>query len=522
MGVLRDVAADRVAQPAREREPDPQGALPTPARAALDRGDTARRVRRHDRHRDRARDDRAAATRGRPRGSRFRSARVFVLFVSGLSLAVASANAIFRDIEFVVAAMLLPLFFLTPVLYSLDNLPVAAAHPWLLDLHPVGQPADAARRVLPGAALLRRDSLERRPALPPRRDGGGPRARRGRVQRRSTTGSPRKCDGDPAVEQPVLTRVGREPEVRRRLGSVEQRRQQQRTARSAGCGRRPPRQGANSPGVGPRGAIEPSDRGPALGVRVEQQRRDQSGGGIAPATRCATASAVRPSTTGSSWAASAAVVTRIVVRRAPARRGGGRRSAARPRSRARAGRSRPRRTRTGAPRRGRTPAGRRPAAGARAPRARARPARPGATGWGAAYAGTVPDDRVAERVEPVVRRLHAVRAVRAPGRRAGVLEPRRGRHRARLRAAASSDQASQRGCERAGRGQNARRRDSRWGYSSSGESSRFSCAPRGARKSSGRRCGSCARRAGRFPNIAPSASSTRSSMSPTRPSCARR
>jgi len=66
---------------------------------------------------------------------------VIVLFVSGLSLAVASANAIYRDIEFVVAALLLPLFFLTPVLYSLDNLPEAAdAHPWLVDLIQWGNP----------------------------------------------------------------------------------------------------------------------------------------------------------------------------------------------------------------------------------------------------------------------------------------------------------------------------------------------------------------------------------------------
>ena len=42
-------------------------------------------------------------------------------------------------------------------------------------------------------------------------------------------------------------------------------------------------------------------------------------------------------------------------------------------------------------------------------------------------AGAVPDDRVAERIEPVEGRLHALRPVRAPGRRAGVLErdPRR-------------------------------------------------------------------------------------------------
>ena len=65
---------------------------------------------------------------------------VIVLFVSGVSLAVASANAIYRDIEFVVAALLLPLFFLTPVLYSLDNLPGADTHPWLLDLLQWGNP----------------------------------------------------------------------------------------------------------------------------------------------------------------------------------------------------------------------------------------------------------------------------------------------------------------------------------------------------------------------------------------------
>lgn len=65
---------------------------------------------------------------------------IIVLFVSGLSLAVASANAIYRDIEFVVAALLLPLFFLTPILYSLDNLPGADTHPWLVDLLQWGNP----------------------------------------------------------------------------------------------------------------------------------------------------------------------------------------------------------------------------------------------------------------------------------------------------------------------------------------------------------------------------------------------
>ena len=50
-------------------------------------------------------------------------AAVFVGFVGGLALAVASANVVFRDIEHLLAALLLPWFFTTPVLYSFDRLP---------------------------------------------------------------------------------------------------------------------------------------------------------------------------------------------------------------------------------------------------------------------------------------------------------------------------------------------------------------------------------------------------------------
>ncbi len=57
-------------------------------------------------------------------------AALVVCLVAGVALAVASANAIFRDIEHVVAALLLPWFFLTPVLYALDRVPGAVAHPW--------------------------------------------------------------------------------------------------------------------------------------------------------------------------------------------------------------------------------------------------------------------------------------------------------------------------------------------------------------------------------------------------------
>jgi ABC-type polysaccharide/polyol phosphate export permease len=46
-----------------------------------------------------------------------------VALVSGLALAVASLNAIYRDVEHLVAALLLPWFFLTPVLYTSETLP---------------------------------------------------------------------------------------------------------------------------------------------------------------------------------------------------------------------------------------------------------------------------------------------------------------------------------------------------------------------------------------------------------------
>jgi lipopolysaccharide transport system permease protein len=69
-------------------------------------------------------------------------AALIVLFVAGLTLVVASLNAVYRDVEFVVTAILLPWFFLTPILYQLDEstLPGAADHPWLLDLIQWGNP----------------------------------------------------------------------------------------------------------------------------------------------------------------------------------------------------------------------------------------------------------------------------------------------------------------------------------------------------------------------------------------------
>ena len=67
-------------------------------------------------------------------------AALVVGLVAGLSLAVASVNALYRDVEHLVAALLLPWFFLTPVLYSLESIPGVSDHPRLVDLIHYGNP----------------------------------------------------------------------------------------------------------------------------------------------------------------------------------------------------------------------------------------------------------------------------------------------------------------------------------------------------------------------------------------------
>jgi ABC-type polysaccharide/polyol phosphate export permease len=79
-------------------------------------------------------------------------AGLIVLFVGGLALAVASLNAVLRDVEFIVSALLLPWFFLTPILYRLEDLPGVAEHPRLADLihwgNPMTPPVEAFRTPL--------------------------------------------------------------------------------------------------------------------------------------------------------------------------------------------------------------------------------------------------------------------------------------------------------------------------------------------------------------------------------------
>jgi len=62
-----------------------------------------------------------------------------VAIAGGLALALASLNVLFRDVEFLVAALLLPLFFLTPVLYPLSD-PQIARRDWVVGLVHWGNP----------------------------------------------------------------------------------------------------------------------------------------------------------------------------------------------------------------------------------------------------------------------------------------------------------------------------------------------------------------------------------------------
>jgi ABC-type polysaccharide/polyol phosphate export permease len=58
----------------------------------------------------------------------FPLAALFVGLVAGVALLVACLNVVFRDIEHILTAALLPWFFLTPILWSFGNLPATAQH----------------------------------------------------------------------------------------------------------------------------------------------------------------------------------------------------------------------------------------------------------------------------------------------------------------------------------------------------------------------------------------------------------
>jgi ABC-type polysaccharide/polyol phosphate export permease len=62
-------------------------------------------------------------------------ALLFVCLVAGVALVVACANVLFRDIEHILSAALLPWFFLTPILWRFEDLPASVqGHHKLLEL----------------------------------------------------------------------------------------------------------------------------------------------------------------------------------------------------------------------------------------------------------------------------------------------------------------------------------------------------------------------------------------------------
>jgi lipopolysaccharide transport system permease protein len=77
---------------------------------------------------------------------------LFVPLAGGLAVAVSAANVLFRDVEHLVSAVLLPWFFLTPVLYSFETLPRVEEHETLVDVlrwaNPVTPPIEALRAPL--------------------------------------------------------------------------------------------------------------------------------------------------------------------------------------------------------------------------------------------------------------------------------------------------------------------------------------------------------------------------------------
>ena len=92
-----------------------------------------------------------------------------IVMTAGLSLALAALNVYFRDVQHILSALLLPWFFLTPIFYSLDQLPANVPRTMGGRRPALRQPADAAGRGRPRRGLLRRLALGGRARLRRRR-----------------------------------------------------------------------------------------------------------------------------------------------------------------------------------------------------------------------------------------------------------------------------------------------------------------------------------------------------------------
>jgi ABC-2 type transport system permease protein len=77
----------------------------------------------------------------------------FVLLTLGVGWLAATATVFYRDVEHLLGVLFLPWFFLTPVLYSLDTLPRAANHGWLIHLLRYGNPVTPYIEAFRGAVV---------------------------------------------------------------------------------------------------------------------------------------------------------------------------------------------------------------------------------------------------------------------------------------------------------------------------------------------------------------------------------
>ena len=185
--------------------------------------------------------------------------------VAGLSLAVASLNAVYRDVEHLVAALLLPWFFLTPVLYSLESIPGVEEHPHLVDVVHYGNPLTPAIEAVRDPLFFGRAAG--RPATPS--TSRSRRCSRSRSEPLSSAGSTTawQSKSDPAVEDRRLSVrvVGRKALM---LAGLEPARSEGSSSGWPKAGLRPP-PGAHGAQRAVARLDRATDRREALRVRVE-------------------------------------------------------------------------------------------------------------------------------------------------------------------------------------------------------------------------------------------------------------
>ena len=95
---------------------------------------------------------------GAPQSLRTFATRLQVAFVCGMSLITSALNVYYRDVQYVVGAINMVLFWMIPIFYGFDQVDSSIA--WLYEINPVAAVILITRRVLlyqidPGTALIK-------------------------------------------------------------------------------------------------------------------------------------------------------------------------------------------------------------------------------------------------------------------------------------------------------------------------------------------------------------------------------